>query len=514
MSLIANIKELFSKRTAPNTEYGNLTPLYGVRGKHGGIVVTYENALHLSACFACVRVIAEDVAKLPWNVYSRQGEKRIRMDGSNLQRILNSRPNPEMGSFAFRETMMSWVLTWGNAYAEIERDLANRPIALWPISPDRVDPKRVNGRIIYEVSNQTGDPTYLEQSDIYHIHGIGFDGLVGYSMIGLAAESIGFGMAAEQYGAGFYGNNTHPGLALKLPTAISDPALKRLQEQINKRKGSKNAFEGMILEEGLDFAKPNMSQVDAEYVETRRQIIEEICRWWRVPPHKVQELARAHFANVENLNINYATDTLMPWIKRLEEEADYKLISNRSQSSYTRIAIQALMRGDSDARSKYYKEMFNMGAFSQNKILELEDMDPIGPEGDEHYIQVNMTTLKNIVKQAENPNPQEVVTPAVENLAARFLDEDLRNAKGAKERYSKTEFCEWIDIKNQKLKNKRLKAINDLRPTLAAALRRDIDPDVVLNIYSDYARKQIISYYDNGKTDYEFVKNAFVGAIV
>ena len=198
-------------------------------------------------------------------------------------------------------------------------------------------------------------------------------------------------------------------MALKTDAKLSDDGFKRLETQISERKGSGRAFEGLILEEGLDFARPNVSMVDAQYSETRQKIVEEICRWWRVPPHKVMELSRAHFANVENLDIDYTKSTIHPWTKRLEEEADHKLIGRRSRVGYTKINLNGLMRGDSTTRAQYYKDMLSNGVLSINKVLELEDMDPIGPEGDKRYIQLNMTTLeavaegRNLAAPAESP---------------------------------------------------------------------------------------------------------------
>lgn len=516
MSVWQRVTSLFNRKTEPQKD--SRATHYYYLGRHGGIFVNHENALQLSTCFACVRVISEDVAKLPWHVYAKSENKRTRLDGSQLNRLLNTRPNPQMGAFVFRETLMAWALTYGNGYAEIERSMAGQAIALWPISPDRVEAIRFEGRIIYEVMNSTGEKTYLEQSDMFHLHGIGFDGLTGYSMVGLAAETLGFSMAAEQHGSAFYGNGTTPGLVLKTPSKLSDKARDHLNESLEKRAGSKNAYRDMILEEGLDIANPIMKNVDAQYVETRRLQIEEICRWWRVPPHKVSELSRAHFSNVENLNIDYATDTLMPWIKRLEEEADFKLIGSRSQASYTKIAIQGLMRGDSAARSAFYREMFNIGVYSVNEIRAMEDQDPIGAEGDEHFMQSAMTTLKKIVAEpAAEPqqDPEEMVEPAVRSFVARFMADDLRNAESEKSKYIKDRkgFIRWMTGYYKKAVVRMEKALNDLIPTLSAAYGHDIDKAVALSTYAEASATQLLNLYDGNPVDHDAVGNAFIKVI-
>lgn len=509
MSLRSRVSGLFSRKTAPPAETSR--PIAWIPSKRGGIVVTHDKALELSTCFACVRVISEDIAKLPWNVFAREGEIRKRLDGSAVSRILNTRPNPEMGSFTFRELLVSWALTWGNGYAEIERDVAGRPLALWPLSPDRVDPKRADdGRIIYEVSNSRDSKSIIEQRDMFHLHGMGFDGLCGYSMVGLAAQTLGFALAAEEHGSSFYGNNTVLGTTFQTDAILNDEGYNRLKAQLDERKGSKRAYEGMILEQGLKLASGTMTQVDAQFTETRRQQVEEICRWWRVPPHKVSELSRAHFSNVENLNIDYATDTLMPWIKRLEEEADWKLIGSRSQASYTRIAIQALMRGDSAARATFYKEMFNMGVFSQNKILELEDMDPIGPEGDEHYLQMNMTTLKNIISPPE-PASTPTTDPVITNMIEGLFENDLKKAESAKNKYGRDAFIGWIAIHNRKSRGYREKAVNRLIPLLKNYGNPDVN--LLLSEYAKAVRAELIDYYDGQTPDHGAICAVFFEAL-
>lgn len=443
MSWMTGIANYFARKKTGDEKQRR--PIAYFHGKHGGIVVTNDNALELDACFACIRAIAEDMAKMPWGVFGRRESKRIKLSGSNLYRVLNVRPNPDMSAFTFRETMMQHALVWGNGIAEIERDLAGRVVALWPIDPGRIDIKRIDGELIYVVNNYSEASTYLESRDVFHIKGLG-DGVSGYSLIGLAAESIGFGIAAEQYGAAYFGNGYHAGTTLKTEHALGDLAYDRIKKVLDEKRGSKNAFSDIILEDGLDFTDPSTSHKDSEYNETVRMITEKMCRWFRVPPHKVGDLSRAHFANIENNNIAYVVDTLMPWAVRLEQEADYKLIGNSSQASYTKISLQSLMRGDSAARADYYEKMWRIGVYSPNMILELEDMDPIGPEGDEHYVQASYTTLKMLGQM----KPEETL---VTDIAARFIDGTIKAACEIKERYTESEA--YTSAAEHYLKNKR-----------------------------------------------------------
>jgi len=278
--------------------------------------------------------------------------------------------------------------------------------------------------------------------------------------------------------------------------ALGDQAYERLRQELDSKQGSANAFEGMILEQGLDFAYPNMTMVDAQYVETRRSTVEEICRWFRVPPHKVAELSRAHFANVENLNIDYATDTLMPWVRRLEEEADWKLVSPRMRPEYTKIALGEIMRGDSESRARWYKEMSQIGVFSINEIRQMEDLDPIGPEGDEHFMQSQYTTLTRIVEEAKEPpedDEEEAVQP-VESVAARLFETQLKKVVSARDRYKKREeFAAWVTKLQESSSGRYERAMGEV----TLAMKIDSAMSIVLaGVYAEAEREQLFRAYD------------------
>jgi len=518
--MFERIRNLFS-RAAPQPVESTNRHGWWLPGRHGGLVITHDKALHLAACFACVRAISEDIAKMPWRVYAVQNGKRIHMDRSPLERILKTRPNPDTSSIAFRETLLQWALTWGNAYAEIERDNAGRPIALWQISPDRVEAKRDGAGVYYEVNNGQGEKTTIQSADMFHLHGPGYDGITGYSMVTLAAESLGFGLAAEQHGAGYYGNNAQVGTIFKHPMGISDQAFARLKESMDKRSGSGAAFKPLLLEEGMSIEKAAFNQVDSQYIETRDQIVEEIARWWRVPPSKIGHLKNAHYNNMEQSNASYAEEALGAWIKRLEEEADWKLIGNRSQASFTKLDNKALMRGDSQARAQYYKEMMLIGAYSINEIRQLEDMDPIGPEGDEHYLQAQMRTLKDIAEGEPEPvepepTPEEVAEPAVRAWAMRFAAFDMDKAeKAAKYRYpdDRMGFVEWMGRHQAGQRNRRSKALADLMPSIIKAYGGAVDEHDILDIYEAQSRQMQLRIYDEGTGDAVPLASAVMDAI-
>jgi len=422
-----------------------------------GVRVDHETALTYSAVYAAVRVIAETISTLPWRVLRLNPDgTRERLPTSPVERVLNVRPNPEMSPFSFRETMVSWALTWGNGYAEIVRDGAGRVTELWPIAPDRVDVRRDDsGALVYEIRNNRGERTYLPSSSVYHLHGLGYDGLVGYSVITLAARNIGLGLASEQFAGSFFANGAVLSGIVEHPGHLSDVAHANLRKSLAENTGPKNAYKPMILEEGLKWTQIGIPPEDAQLLATRQFSVIDIARWFRVPPHKLADLERATFSNIEHQDREFVVNTLMPWTIRMEQEADYKLFPNRGNAAYTKLQVNALMRGDSQARAEFYQKMANMGVFSINEVRALEDMDPIGPDGDKRLVQINQTTLEKI----GNDDPEDTeptIAPAqdqrgahvrlVQDVLARVIKKEMHRAETAVDRYDDREsMSSWID---------------------------------------------------------------------
>lgn len=468
--------------------------------KRGGVVVTHESALQLSACFACIRVISADIAKLPWHVFAEQGGSKIKLARSRIGYLLNTRPNPDTGAFAFRETLLAWALAYGAGYAYIERDPMRQPLALWQTSPDRVSKKRdENGRLYFEISNGTKVPGIVDQADMFEVHGLGFDGLTGYSTIALAAQSIGFGLAAEQHGSAFYGNNAVLGMVLQHPSRLSDEAYKRLKESLDERKGG-GAFKPFITEEGMTVQVPATKQVDAQYIETRKAQVEEICRWFRVPLQKVMNQDNAHYSSVEQMNISYVTDTLGEWIKRLEEEADYKLITARAQASYTKINTRAIMRGDSVAQAQWYREMRNVGAYSVDEIREFEDMDPV-PGGDKRVMQANMTTLDRIGEESVKPAPppadgREVANALLRSTVDKLMRWDIE--AWGKVRGSVADFDAWLAHHEKGHAVRVARELASISDALMLGFRADVDAESLALRYA-HARRVMLETLHSGE---------------
>ncbi len=308
------------------------------------------------------------------------------------------------------------------------------------ISRNRVTPKRdANGNIIYVVRNYNtsdsvltpdliGNPDAIIQADdMLHIRNMG-DGLVGWSVIKLARESIGLTLAAENSGSSFFGNSSLPSGVLESPNKMTPEALKNLRESWDRlHKGKDNRHKIAILEQGMKFNPMSISPDDAQFLETRQFQVEDVARWFRMPPHKIGNLARATgWSTLEATNTDYIVDTLMPWTERWEQEIQRKLLTEAEKPTlFCEFLFDALLRGDSAARSAFYTSQVGIGAMSPNDVREAENRNPTGPEGDTYFVSTQYQTLDAAVNPPE-PAPQPAIgaPPASEAdaMAQRKLD--------------------------------------------------------------------------------------------
>jgi len=397
------LSRIFSRLTPSRPSGTTFTIL---RKSHTGKYIDEETALTLSAVWASVRVIAESVASVPWRVMIQEGGRKRIVPGP-VDRMLRASASPEMSAYTWKETALLHALLWGNHYSEIARDTAGRAVGLYPIEPHRVRPDRdADGRLVYAVSMQEGGEIALDPSQVYHLHGLGFDGLQGYSVIRMAAQTVGLGLACEEFGARFFGNGATSGMTLHHPGQLSDAARKNLKESFAKTEaGLANSHGLRVVEEGAKLEPIGIPPEDAQFLETRKFQVAEVARWFRVPPHKIGDLEKATFSNIEQQSIEFVSDTLLPWAVRMEQEADRKLVS---APFFTKVELKGVLRGDSKSRGEFYRTLFSLGAISPNEIRQLEDMNPVGPEGDKLLVQLNLTTLEKAGEEPEpaEPNPQ------------------------------------------------------------------------------------------------------------
>lgn len=370
-----------------------------------GKPVNERTAMQTTAVYACVRILAEAVASLPLHVYEYQddGGKKLVHDHP-LYYLLHDEPNPEMTSFVFRETLMSHLLIWGNAYAQIIRDGAGRVLGLYPLLPDKMEVQRDDKGNIYYVYSRNSDenPTFkeygnikLKAEDVLHIPGLGFDGLIGYSPIAMAKNAVGMTLACEEYGASFFANGANPGGVLEHPGVLKDPS--KVRESWNSvYRGVNNAHKIAVLEEGMKYQQIGIPPEEAQFLETRKFQINEIARLYRIPPHMVGDLDKSSFSNIEQQSLEFVKYTLDPWVIRWEQSLQRSLLLPGEKGKYfIKLNVDGLLRGDYQSRMNGYAVGRQNGWFSANDIREMENMNPIPDEegGNLYLINGAMTKL-------------------------------------------------------------------------------------------------------------------------
>lgn len=395
-----------------------------------GKPVNERTAMQTTAVYACVRILAEAVASLPLHVYEYQddGGKKLVHDHP-LYYLLHDEPNPEMTSFVFRETLMSHLLIWGNAYAQIIRDGAGRVLGLYPLLPDKMDVQRDDRGNIYYVYSRNSDenPMFKEYGDIrlkaenvFHIPGLGFDGLIGYSPIAMAKNAVGMTLACEEYGASFFANGANPGGVLEHPGVLKDPS--KVRESWNSvYRGVNNAHKIAVLEEGMKYQQIGIPPEEAQFLETRKFQINEIARLYRIPPHMVGDLDKSSFSNIEQQSLEFVKYTLDPWVIRWEQSLQRSLLLPGEKGKYfIKLNVDGLLRGDYQSRMNGYAVGRQNGWFSANDIREMENMNPIPDEqgGNLYLINGAMTKLEDAGAFAKTDTGQQN-TPAQENSGKR-----------------------------------------------------------------------------------------------
>lgn len=373
-----------------------------------GVNVTPQSALRFSAVWACVRVISETIATLPVHVYERSDAGRDRRDDLPEARVL-FRPSRIMTSVVLRESLTAHVLLWGNCYAAILRNGAGDPVELIPVEPPYVRVRRQpNGELAYDI-RMTDRMVTLNQADVIHVPGLGFDGIQGLSPVRFAAQSIGLAIAAEEYGGTFFGNASTPSGFISVPGALTQDQAKVLREQWQSvYGGTQNAHRTAVIPQGGKFEKITIPNNEAQFIESRKFQVTEIARWFRVPPHMIADLDRATFSNIEHQSLEFVQHTLRPWLVRWEQELNRKLFPDDQDTGqpspyYVEFNVDGLLRGDVKARADYYVKGRQWGWLSANDVRRMENMPPI-QDGDLYVSPLNMQTASQAAAGSD-PSP-------------------------------------------------------------------------------------------------------------
>ena len=390
-----------------------------------GEMVDERSAMQIATVYACVRLLAESVAGLPLHLYrytddSETGKELAR--DHPLYNLLYYLPNPEMSAFTFRETMMTHLLLYGNCFAQIIRDGKNGILGLYPLLPENVEIDRdERGEIYYiyhsysdETPGETNKDLHFRKDEIFHVPGLGFNGLVGFSPIAMMKNALGTTLAVEKYGASFFKNGAQPSGVLESPVILKDPS--RLRDQWQQAYGgANNAHRVAILEQGVSYKPISLPPEDSQFLSTRQFGVNEICRIFRVPPHMVQELSHATFSNIEHESINFVVHTLMPWLVRFEQAIIKDLLLEEERTTYfPKFNVDGLLRGDYQSRMQGYATGISNGFLSPNDVRDLEGFNRIPEEkgGDDYYLNGGYGRLQDAGRREKSnePEPQEEET--------------------------------------------------------------------------------------------------------
>ena len=383
--------------------------------------VDEKSAMQIATVYACVRLLAETVAGLPLHLYRIKDEtnSKERATDHPLYKLLYRQPNPEMTSFSFREVMMVQLLLWGNCYAQIIRDGRNGIISLYPLLPENMEIDRdEKGEIFYtyhaytdEVPGENNKDIYFRSDEIFHVPGMGFNGLVGFSPIAMMKNSLGTTLAVEKYGSSFFKNGAQPSGVLEHPGVLKNP--EKIRENWSAvYGGANNAHKVAVLEEGMQYKPISLPPEDSQFLSTRQFGVNEICRIFRVPPHMVQDLDHATFSNIEHQSIDFVVHTLTPWLVRFEQAIIKDLLLPEEQDLYfPKFNVDGLLRGDYQSRMQGYATGISNGFLSPNDCRRLENMDLIPEEkgGDDYYLNGGYVKLQDAGKQqiTQEKSPEE-----------------------------------------------------------------------------------------------------------
>ncbi len=390
-----------------------------------GIPITDESAMTYSAVWACTRVLSASGSCLPLNLHRRSGAITTIDDSHPVHALMHDEPNKEMGSMGMRSIGLMRQINNGNFFAEIVRDALRRPRELWPIANDRVTPIRpdeqfareknlIPNRLSWQVKREDNRGyDYLRDEDMLNVRSIiSDDGIMGKGVITNARETIAHGLATVQQGAAYMKNSARPSVVIsggKFKTGEDRETYRRMWMDVHG--GPENNAKPALLPEGAEMKVLSFSPEDSQFIQTLQHSIEDVARWYGVPPHAIGHLLRATFSNIEHLGIEFVVYSLVPWLKLWEEEIKRKLLTDdEKRTHYAKHNVNGLLRGDSAARAAYYQSLWQLGAYSINEIRELEDMNPIDG-GDEHFIQTSYATLENVTNPPEPPAP---VMPMIE----------------------------------------------------------------------------------------------------
>jgi HK97 family phage portal protein len=397
--------KFFARKTSEALIQSPRRPFY----YRSGTPVTEDSSMQVAAFHRGLIYISSQIAKLPWEV--KDANNNI-LKGP-ISDLLNLAPNEEMNSFRFRLCMVQQAIIHGNAYAEIERNTIGAPVALWPLNSSDMEILRTtSGKLVYKYTNMGGEPSLLNPKDVFHLPNFHTkDGIVGQGVVSYGRDILGIQIAADNMASGIFHNSGIPSGVLKHPGRLSDEAYDRLKKSWAEQTGGKKTGSTSILEEGITYDPINVDPEALQFLESRQFGVLEIARFLGVPPTKLFDVTAATYSNVENSNLEVATDTLDSWATNLEMEADVKILNYRYGGRFTDIDLYSIFRGDMQTRSAYFKSMMSIGAMTPNQVRAREGLEPY-PEGDNYYIATNNFTPVDRMDEVIDAEIEQKTKPA------------------------------------------------------------------------------------------------------
>lgn len=423
MGWFTNMLSRFGPSDPASSSQGWFVRMLGGGSTHAGVTVSEYGALYLTPVYACINRIANPIASFPRAIYQSDGKGgRVEVTEHPMSERLKLRPNDYMSARTVTKAQMLHALTWGNGYQEIERNGRGEAVGLWPLMPDRTAPKRVDGQLFVQTTID-GQTFKLDHNDVLHVMDQSQDGYIGLSPVTMARQALGLALATETFGAKFFANDAKSGGFLMHPGKLGAQAVSNIKGQdgkaraagenpasrVERQGGLDNAHRVKVLEEGMKFISTTIPPEDAQFLGTREFQIAEIARMYDVPLILLQshEKSTSWGSGIEQLMIGFIRQTVAPWVAAIEQEMNWKLFTpeERAKGLFVKFNMNGLLRGDMAARAAFYKALFEVGGFSPNRILALEEEEPIGPEGDLHFVPSNFTPL-NRANQPPAPQPR------------------------------------------------------------------------------------------------------------
>lgn len=432
MTVFGQIKKLLFYNLSLADKKAWNPSLWNLRGSQSlsGEQVDEDTALTYSAFWNAVNLIAGPLGSLPLHLIQQSGRNKKNATDQSLYHVLHTQYNPYMTAMAGRECLGSHVLTWGNGYAEKVFSGYGDIVELWPIAPNRVMPKMQDGKLVYEITiPNSGERITLPREKILHIPGVGFDGFMGYSIVAMARKSIGLGMAMETFGAHFFGQGTHPGVIVSHPNKLSPQAHSNLKKSLtDSYSGLGQSHRLMLLEDAMKIEKVGVSPEDSQFLESRQFQITDMARWFNLPVHKLKEMSKSSFNNIESENASYVVDTLLPWFIRFEQNYNMQLLSKAQQKQglFFKHNFEGLLRANTKDRAEYYRIMIGTGVMAPNECREKEDLNPSAdPLADELFMPTGLIPLSKFQDYLDKNNSRSVEPIDVESEETEEIEDKV-----------------------------------------------------------------------------------------